>query len=552
MNRSVWAVAMVALAAGGVAAGYWLGTRGTPSPAAPANAQEATAGAEQEAKKERKILYYRNPMGLPDTSPVPKKDPMGMDYVPVYEGEQSDPDAPANAVKISLDKVQVLGVRTEASGPREMNRTLRAVGTVQANERLLYKVAPRFEGWIEKLHVNTTGQAVTRGQPLMEVYSPELITAQEEYLIALRGIRDVQEGSPEVRAAMERLAEGALRRLRNWEISDQELRALQQNGKPRRLLTYRAAANGVILQKPSIEGMRFMPGDVLYEIADLSLVWMLADVFEQDLGLVRLGQQAGIKFVSYPDRTFSGKVVFIYPTIDPETRTGRVRIELSNRDGLLKPAMYGTIELPAGHPKGKVLAVPDSAVLDSGTRQVVLVRRGEGLFEPRDIKTGVRADGYIEVREGLQAGEQVVVRANFLIDAESNLKAALGAFGGHGGHGGAAKPGAGKSDAATAPAAPGAQTHLARGTVDAVDTARGTVEITHGPIPSLGWPGMSMEFRVKDKAILSGVEKGEAVEFELAQPKPGEFVIERIAPAAAPPAPQAPAAPPAGHSGHGG
>jgi len=433
MNRMAWIgiAAFIVLAA--VGAGYWMGTRSAP------RAQHEAA---QGTKVERKVLFYRNPMGLPDTSPVPKKDPMGMNYVPVYEGGELEPDVPAGTVRISLDKVQLLGVRTAPAELRELKRTVRAVGTIQANERLLYKVAPRFEGWIEKLFVNTTGQSVRRGEALMEVYSPDLVTAQEEYLIALRGARELKDSGPEAQALMQGLAEGVLRRLRNWEISDQELQALQHEGKPRRLLTYRSAANGVVVQKPGVQGMRFMPGEVLFEIADLSSVWVLADVSEQDVGLVRVGQDAKLQIVAYPDKAVSGKVVFVYPTIDPETRTAKVRIELANADGLLKPAMFANVELMSSHASGKVLAVPESAVLDSGASQVALVRRGEGLFEPRKVELGMRADGYIEVTEGLAAGEEVVVRANFLIDAESNLKAALETFGGHGGHGTPAKPAA--------------------------------------------------------------------------------------------------------------
>jgi Cu(I)/Ag(I) efflux system membrane fusion protein len=419
MNRRAWIAAAAVIAVAAVAAGYWMGTRSVEQPPG-----EAAQG----GKELRRILYYRNPMGLPDTSPVPKKDSMGMDYIPVYEGEEEQGDSPAGTVKISLDKVQLLGVRSEPATLRGLKRTVRAVGTIQANERLLYTVAPRFEGWIEKLHVNTTGQAVGRGQPLMEVYSPDLVTAQEEYLIAVRGADQLKGSSSDAQAVMERMADDALRRLRNWEISDQELEALRQDGKPARLLTYRSAANGVVLRKPSIEGMRFVPGDVLFEIADLSSVWVLADVSEQEIGFVRLGQEARLNIVAYPDKTFAGKVVFLYPTIDTGTRTAKVRIELANPDGLLKPAMFANVELASGHMRGEVLAVPESAVLDSGTRQVVLVRRGEGLFEPRTVKLGMRADGYIEVAEGLSEGEQVVVRANFLIDAESNLKAALETF----------------------------------------------------------------------------------------------------------------------------
>ena len=517
MKRMVW-IGTAAVVAAGIAAGYWLGTRSathTPD----AVAQGVASGAVEAPQKERRVLYYRNPMGLPDTSPVPKKDPMGMDYVPVYEVGEAG--APAGTVKISLDKVQLLGVRTEPAEARELRRTVHAFGTIQANERLLYKVAPRFEGWIEKLHVNTTGQAVARGQTLMEVYSPDLVSAQEEYLIALRGAKDLKDSGADAQAVMQRLADGVLRRLRNWEISDRDLEALRQRGAPQRLLPYRSPVNGVVLQKPGIEGMRFMPGDMLYEIADLSSVWMLADVFEQELGLIRVGQQATLKIVAYPDKAFAGKVVFVYPTLDPATRTAKVRIELPNKGLPLKPAMFGNVELAAEPNGAKVLAIPDSAVLDSGARQTVLVQRGEGLFEPRTVTLGMRGDGYVEVKDGVQAGEQVVVRANFLIDAESNLKAAFESFDGKSQNGSPPVPEAAKP----------AGRHKASGTVQAIDLAGGTVEIEHGAIASLRWPAMTMEFKAKDKALLAGIRRGEAVDFELEPGAPGEFVVTRIAPA---------------------
>jgi Cu(I)/Ag(I) efflux system membrane fusion protein len=507
MNRTT-AIAAAALAAtAALAVGYWLGTRSQPVPeAAPATGASA-------AKSERKLLYYRNPMGLPDTSPVPKKDPMGMDYIPVYEGEE--PPAKAGTVKISLDKVQLLGVRTEPAAERELRRAVQAVGTIQANERLLYRVTPRFEGWIEQLHVNTTGQPVARGQPLMAVYSPELVAAQEEYLIALRAIQESRASGPEVQAVMQRMAEGVLRRLRNWGIAESELETLRKEGSARQLLTYRSPAAGVVLQKPSVQGMRFMPGETLYEIADLSSVWLVAEVFERDLGLVQLGQPARLRILAYPEREFAGKVVFISPTLEADTRTARVRIELANPGGLLKPAMYGSVEL-AGQVRARTLAIPDSAVLDSGTRQVVLVQRGEGLFEPRNVKLGMRAEGYVEVLDGVAAGDPVVVRANFLIDAESNLKAALSTFG----------------------TAASGQTHRGQGKVSAVDAKAGTLELEHGPIATLKWPAMSMEFKVRDKAQLAGLAKGQTVDFELSEQAAGEYVIERIAPT--------------GHAGHGG
>lgn len=459
MKKSAGPIIAVAVAAAAVAAGYWWWT----GKSSPANGAPETPA----AKAGPKILYYRNPMGLPDTSPAPKKDAMGMDYIPVYEGEE--PASNVSIVKISPDKVQKLGVRTEAAEARELIRTVRAVATVQADERRLYTMAPKFEGWIQKLYVNTTGQPVRKGEALMDVYSPDLITAQQEYLIAWKGVLAVKGGGAEIEASMLQLMDSALARLHNWDISDRELERLQEEGRARQYLTLRSPVNGVVLEKPSTQGMRFMAGEVVYQIADLSNVWMLAELFEQDLGMVHRGQLTKVKFDAYPDKTFTGKVTFIYPTVSPETRTAKVRIELPNKQALLKPAMYGRVEFTSSHTKAKALTVPDSAVLDTGTRQLVLVQRGEGQFEPRPVKLGMRADGYVEVLEGVKAGEKVVVSANFLIDAESNLKGALGGFG-HGAHGGApgkqedakgTPPQPGVSSGAPPGAAPPAETHQA-------------------------------------------------------------------------------------------
>jgi Cu(I)/Ag(I) efflux system membrane fusion protein len=462
MNRTTTVVTGVVLVAAALATGYWWGVKHAATSAEPPGTATAKAErkilyyrnpmglpdtsavpkkapdgmdyvpvyADEEAQAKAastkgRILYYRNPMGLPDTSPVPKKDPMGMDYVPVYEG-----DEPAgNVVKISTDKVQKLGVKTEAAALRDLTRTVRAVGTLQADERRLYTVAPKFEGWIQKLYVNTTGASVRRGQPLMDVYSPDLISAQQEYLIAWRGLQAIKDAPEEAQARMRELMESALLRLSNWDISNEELQRLQQEGKPRQFVTLRSQVNGVVLEKPSIEGKRFMAGDALYQIADLSSIWLLADVFEQDLSLIHAGETARIRVDAYPDKALQGKVTFVYPTVTPETRTAKVRIEIPNPGGALKPAMYARVELAAGRGERKALTVPDSAVLDTGTRQLVLIRRGEGAFEPRPVKTGARTDGYIEVLDGLQLGEEVVISANFLIDAESNIKAALTGLG---------------------------------------------------------------------------------------------------------------------------
>ncbi len=509
-------IVVIGLALAILAAGYWWGN--TQSMPSVANTPDAST-------PNRNILYYRNPMGQPDTSPVPKKDSMGMDYLPVYEGEEPSPDN--SVVKISTEKIQKLGVRTEVVTLRELIRTVRAVATVQADERRLYTVAPRFEGWIQRLHVNTTGQMVKKGEALMDVYSPELNTAQHEYLSARKGLKAVEDSGPEVRSGMQQLAESALMRLRNWDISEVDLQMLQQEGRVNHYVTLRSAASGVVLEKLAIQGERFMPGEVLYQIADLSSVWMLADVFEQDLAMVHRGQTATIRIDTYPDKIFNGKVTFIYPTVNQETRTARVRIELSNAQGLLKPAMYGRVEFASIPSKDKVLAVPDSAVLDTGTRRLVLVDLGEGRFEPRTVKLGMHADGYAEVLGGLEAGEVVVVSANFLIDAESNLKAAMGGFG-HPPPSSAVEGGQIKSSATAS--------HHGEGSIEAMDWAHGTVTIVHGPIASLKWPAMTMDFRAKDPALLRPFKPGQKVAFDIVEASAGEYVIVGIQPAGASPA----------------
>ncbi|MDP3211580.1 efflux RND transporter periplasmic adaptor subunit [Methylotenera sp.] len=429
MKRSVIWVALalvgIAVAASG---GYWWGLKQIEKSSTETSTETA-------ASATKKILYYRNPMGLSDTSPEPKQDSMGMDYIPVYEGDEVQP----GQIKISPEKVQKLGVRTESATLRESVRTVRAVGQFQLDERRLHTVTTKFEGYIEKLHVNATGQPVKRGQPLMEVYSPELVSAQEEYLIAWNGRQSLSNGTEESLVGVSRLAESALKRLRNWDISDSQLQRLKKDGKATRTLTLYSPANGVVLEKMAVAGMRFMPGEPLFKIADLSAIWLLADVFEQDLALVHVGQLVKISVNAYPDKELTGKIAYIYPTVAPETRTAKVRVELDNPGGILKPEMYATVQLVSGHGKANALMVPDSAVLDSGTRQIVLVQRAEGLFESREVKLGMRGNGYVEVIEGISAGENVVVSANFLIDAESNLKAAIGGFG-HSAHGNQDKP----------------------------------------------------------------------------------------------------------------
>ena len=406
-------IALALLAGLVLAAGYWWGRSSGNDGHEPAAAEP-----------QRRILHYRNPMGYDDTSPVPKKDPMGMDYIPVYEDQVTE----GPQLRISLDRLQTLGVRTETAASRTMSRTLRAVGTVAASERGLHAVSPKFEGWITRLFVNTTGATVRRGQPLFAVYSPELVAAQEEYRVAAETLKAMSDASPEARANMQALVEAGLQRLRNWDIAEEDLVELQSGKGVSQSLLLRSRADGVVIEMTARAGMRFMPGETLFQIADLSNVWIVASVFEQDLAYVRPGQAAAVTLAAYPGRTWAGRVSFIYPTVDPGTRTARLRIELPNEDGALKPDLFGTVEIVAGDTVAAV-SIPESAVLDSGTRRVVLIELGGGAFEPREVELGSRGDGYVEVTDGLVAGERVVVNGNFLIDAESNFKAALKALG---------------------------------------------------------------------------------------------------------------------------
>jgi len=540
---------VVAVVAGG--GGYWMGNRGAGAGSHGAASSSVTAGtaapADGAIKKERKLLYYRNPMGLPDTSPTPKKDPMGMDYIAVYEGEEDGSAEPAspNQVKISTEKVQKLGVRTEAAQLRSLDKIVRAAGRIEPDEGRVYAISPKFEGYVERLHVNVTGQPVAKGQPLFEVYSPELVSAQREYAIAAQGVESLKDAGDAAQSGMKQLAESSLLRLKNWDIPQSQIKALAQSGQTKRTLTFLSPVSGVITEKKALQGMRFMPGEELYQVADLSSVWVVADVFEQDIGQVQVGATAKVRINAYPDKQFEGKVSYVYPTLNEMTRTVPVRVELANPGLLLKPAMYAQMELPVAT-KGAVVTVPVSAVIDSGTRQIVLLQKGEGRFEPREVKVGARSDANIEILDGVKDGEQVVIAANFLIDAESNLKAAVGGFG-HSAHG--AAPAAGTAAEKDAPAAKGAS-HQAEGTVEEFDAKAGTVSLRHGPIESLKWPAMTMEFKIANESLQQALKPGAMVGVEFVERAPGEWVITRVKPMAmgqevATPAPAANA-----HTGH--
>jgi membrane fusion protein, copper/silver efflux system len=398
--------------AAGAAGTYWY-EHSRAAISTPAAAEQSPS-----AKPERKVRYYRNPMGLPDTSPVPKKDSMGMGYIPVYEDEQED----AGTVKVSLDKVQRIGVRTEKVQARAIIHTVRAVGRVEHDESLLTIVALRTDGFIEDLFVNKTGQHVHKGEPLFRVYSPQIQGAQTDLIVAMRALGRV--AGPDA----EKQLDGAMQRLRNLGVPQSRIDEVRKTNTNPRTIDWPAPADGDVIDKKVINGQRVVAGDELYRIADHSRVWVIADVAEADIATVKVGMPVTVTLRAMPTEPVDGTVTFIYPELKPETRTVSVRIELPNPDEFMKPAMYADVVFRAGADQAPVTAVPDSAVIDSGTKQVVLVVKGEGRFEPRAVKLGPRGEGYVEVRDGLKPGEEVVTSATFLIDAESNLRAALQTF----------------------------------------------------------------------------------------------------------------------------
>lgn len=359
------------------------------------------------AAGERKIKYYRNPMGLPDTSPTPKKDSMGMDYLPVYEGEDSDD----GTIKLTAGKLQKTGVRSEPVELQAITVPIRAPGTIQVDERLVSLVTLRFEGFVDAVENVTTGDRVKKGEPLMKIYGPGLSTAAAEYITALGAAGDA--GS-----------QGARRKLENMDVPEAAIREIERSRKVPASLIWSSPQDGLVMQRKAVNGMRAGPGDLLFEVADTSRVWALIDLSERDIALAKVGQAVMIRPRGMPDYVTEGKVSLIYPHINKETRTGRVRIELDNQDGKLLPDLYVDAEILTGS-DAPVLTVADSAVIDSGDRQIVIVDKGDGKFEPRQVKIGQRGNGRTEITEGVSDGDQVVVSANFLIDAESNLKAAL-------------------------------------------------------------------------------------------------------------------------------
>lgn len=334
----------------------------------------------------------------------------------------------AGTVQISPERQQLIGVKFGTVEMRPLEKMIRTVGRVDYDERRIVTVSPKIGGWIEELFVDFTGRFVRKGEPLLTIYSPELVSTQEEYLLALKAkISLAKSPFPEVAGSGESLAESAKRRLKLWDISDDQIKALEETGQSKKILTLYSPFSGFVLEKSAYKGMNVMPGMALYKLADLSVVWLYADIYEYELPFIRLGQQASIQLSYIPGETFTGKAIYIYPFLNPETRTAKVRFEIPNSHQRLKPEMYANVEIKVH--LGTRLVVPEGAIIDTGLRQLAIVDKGSGYFEPREVKVGAKVDNYYEVIKGFKAGERVVTSANFLIDSESRLKEAMGGTG---------------------------------------------------------------------------------------------------------------------------
>lgn len=374
-------------------------------------------------------IFYRHPMNPAVTSKTPAKDEMGMDYVPVYpatcrQAPVERAESP-HTLTIPPERLQEIGVRFEIAQRRPLTRTIRTVGRVTLDERRVASVTLKIAGWVDKLYVSAVGDHVRQSQVLFTLYSPQLVTTQEEYLTAWRNVREFAKSPfPQIAQGAKALLEATRARFLLWDIPKHHIEDLERTGQVAKTLPIHAPISGTVIEKKVLAGMYVKPGDPLYTIADLSSVWVLADIYEYELPLIQIGQTADVTLSYDPYTHFQARLDFVYPTLDPNTRTAKVRFELANPGERLKPDMYANVELKV--PLGVRLAVPRDAVLETGERKILFLHHGGGKLEWREVVTGLRAEDWVEVTSGLTEGEHVVASATFLIDSESQLKAAIG------------------------------------------------------------------------------------------------------------------------------
>ena len=344
---------------------------------------------------------------------------------------QAVPSSPSNApatprgdVFIDPRRQQLTGVRTATVKETSEAPTIRAVGAVRYDEHRLADINVKVEGFVRDLYVDTTGQVVTRGEPLFSLYSPDVLNTENEYVLALKTRDQMQQSQiADARERADQLVAASRQRLSLWDVPADQIRALEQSRTPPPDDTFRSPASGVVVEKPAVKGMHVMPGQTLFRIADLSVVWVEANVYERDVPVIRVGDRAAVTIDAYPGEQFDGRVLFIYPYMDEKTRTNKVRFEFPNRGGRLKPGMYANVELRGRARRG--LVIPSNALLDSGTEQIVFVAKGDGHFEPRPVKAGARVGDDVRILNGLNAGEEIATAAAFFLDSESQLRAAV-------------------------------------------------------------------------------------------------------------------------------
>ncbi len=415
MNKQMIGIALLSAFLGAVVAGgfgYWF-----------AGQDDERVRTGSAAAPEGEPLLYRNPMNPQITSPVPAKDEMGMDYIPVYADNDAG-GAPAGTVTIDPVTVQNIGVRTALAERRTMSRIINTVGRVDYDETRLYRMHPKTEGWIEELLVDTTGAPVRHDDILLSIYSPQLVSTQQEYVLALNNLKTLQDSSFEdVRAGAAKLVDNALERLRLMDVPEHQIEQLRRTRQVRKELHIHAPAAGIVINVGVREGQYVTARDELYAIADLRKVWVLVDIYEGELPWVRVGDEAEMTVMAAPGEVFTGRLTYIYPYAERATRTVKARLEFENSELLLKPNMFTDVTIQASA-RREAVAVPAEAIVRSGLREQVFVLRGPGKFEPREVTIGVSSEGWTEIRDGVAPGEQVVVSAQFLIDSESKLREA--------------------------------------------------------------------------------------------------------------------------------
>lgn len=411
--------ALVTLVAAGTAA-YFLGYL---HPVRPEAGKEKVAKQMEQEKK--KVLYWRSPMDPSEIHDKPGKDRMGMDLVPVYEGEEAA--GPPGTVKIDPVTVQNMGVKTTIVTRKQLSREIRTVGRVAYNEKKMRQISLKIGGWVERQYVNFVGQEVAKGEPLLEIYSPELVSTQEEYLLALRYKDRLKESPrPEVAGGSDSLLKSVETRLRYWDITDSQIKALRERGAITRTMVLHAPFRGIITERNLLEGGNAQPGQNLYTIVDLSTVWVHADIYEYEVPWLKSGQEAEMTLSYQPGVTYRGRIVYLYPYLKNMTRTLQVRMEFPNsKDFKLKPEMWANITFRSAVAR-EGLAVPVQSVIRTGTKDIAMVALEGGRFEPRVVRLGPQAGDEFQVLDGLREGERVVTSAQFLINSESNLQAAIG------------------------------------------------------------------------------------------------------------------------------